>query len=78
MSEFKMTKEFFLEASKCKGVDELLALCKEKGVDMTREAAEQFITQVSESQLSIDNIEEISGGQLCAGAVSIPCVAVGV
>ncbi len=78
MSEFKMTKEFFLEASKCKSVDELLALCKEKGVDMSKEAAEQFLTQVSESELSIDNIEDISGGQLCGGALSIPCVGVGI
>lgn len=78
MSEFKMTKEFFEEASKFKTVDELTAFCKEKGVELTKEQAEAFIAQVGEGELSIDKIEEVSGGSLCGGAVSIPCVAVGV
>ena len=78
MSESKMSKEFFLEASKCKSADELIALCKGKGVDLSKEAAEQFLAQVSEGELSLDRIDEVSGGQFCVDAVSIPCVAVGV
>ena len=74
----KVSKEFFLEASGCKTVDELLSLCKDKGVELTRDDAEQFMSQVKEGELSIDNIDKVSGGQFCIGAVSVPCVAVGV
>ena len=78
MAELKVSKEFFLEASACKTVEDLLALCKEKGVTLSQEEAETFLAQVKESELSIDNIETVSGGQFCVGAVSVPCVAVGV
>ena len=47
-------------------------------MDLSKEAAEQFLAQVSEGELSLDRIDEVSGGQFCVAAVSIPCVAVGV
>ena len=78
MAEINVSKEFFVEASKCKSVDELLALAKDKGVELSKDVAEKFMAQISESELSIDKIDEVAGGQFCVGAVSIPCVVVGV
>jgi hypothetical protein len=78
MPDMKVSKEFLAEALKCATADELLAMCKEKGVALTREEAEKFLEQVKEKELSLDSIEDVEGGQTCIGAVSIPCVAVGV
>ena len=78
MSEVKITKELFAQAIQCKDADELIALCKENGIELTMEQAEKFLTQVKEQELTLDNIEDVAGGQFCAGAVSIPCLGIGI
>ena len=71
-------KELFLKALECKTADELVAFCKENGKEITTEDAEKFLAQTKDKELSIDSIENVGGGQTCVGALSIPCVGVGV
>ncbi len=78
MAELKMSREFFLEASACKTADELLKLCADKGVELTKDEAEKFLAQVKEGEISLDRVDTVNGGQFCIGAVSIPCVGIGV
>jgi predicted ribosomally synthesized peptide with nif11-like leader len=76
MSEVRMTKEEFAGALECKTADELVAYSKEHGYDLSQDDAEKFLSQTKEQELSVDNIEDVAGG-LCAGAVSIACLGIG-
>ena len=75
MSDINVEKELFIKATECKDADELVAFCKENGKEITREDAEKFLAQTKEQEISIDNLDEVSGGRTsCYGAVSIPCI----
>ena len=56
-----------------------------RGITVCKEWASSFMAFYTwatangyEKGLSLDRIDEVSGGQFCVAAVSIPCVAVGV
>lgn len=76
--EKQMNKELFIEASKCESPEQLIELCKKHNIEISAEEAEKFLEQVKEKQLSLDSIESVDGGQLCIGAISIPCIVAGV
>ncbi len=57
-----LTPEMIQQAMKCKSADELLALEKEAGCDMTREEAEAYLAEFSDFELNLDTLEKVSGG----------------
>ncbi len=62
-----MTNEIFEKAKECKSADELLALAKENGYDITaEEAAAKFAELHSEGELSDDELDSAAGGA-CGG-----------
>ena len=76
--DVKVTKEVFTRALKCKDADELLALCKEENIQITKEDAEKFIAQASEQELDLNEVGDLAGGA-CVGAVSGTfCLGIGV
>lgn len=72
----KFTKEQIEKAAACKSVDELLALAKTEGIQMTREEAEKYFAQLGENKLSVDDIGNVAGGCLtnaCGADASFAC-----
>ncbi len=58
-----MTNELIQKAKECKTAEELLALAKENGVEMTAEqAAQKFAALQNEGELADDELENASGG----------------
>ena len=65
------TPEQLTEAKAAKSAEELLALAKENGVEMTEEeAAKRFAEFHKEGELSDEEMENASGGSFCYGGRS--------
>ncbi len=58
-----MTNEMIQKAKECKSAEELLALAKENGVEMTAEEAEAYLAELgTEGEMSDDELENAAGG----------------
>ena len=68
----EITKEMIEKAMECKTAEELLALAKTKGFDMTKEEAEAYLAELADYELDSDEIGKIAGG-LCATKTTAGC-----
>ena len=61
--ELNMNKEDFLAKLKdVKSVDDILALAKENGIEITPEKAKELFEQLSGNELSDEQLESVAGG----------------
>ncbi len=62
-----MEKELIAKAKQAKTPEELLALAKESGIELTKEKADEYFKQLSTSsgEIADEELENISGG--CGG-----------
>ncbi len=68
-----MTNELILKAKECKSAEELLALAKENGIEMTaEEAAEKFTALNNVGELSDDELENAAGGGCATHGIAMP------
>ena len=58
----EITKEMLEKAMKCKTADELMALVKAEGYDITKEEAEAYFAEISDMELDSEKLKEIAGG----------------
>jgi len=58
----EITKEMFLEAIKCKSADELIALAKTGGIELTKEEAEAYMAELADFELDDEGLKKIAGG----------------
>ena len=58
----ELTREMIRKALQCKNADELLALAKAEGYDMTREEAEAYMTEFADSELDGEALKKLAGG----------------
>ena len=63
----ELTKEMVAKAMQCKNADELLALAKEGGYEMTKEEAESYMTELSDFELDDKELKRIAGGENAPG-----------
>ena len=65
MSEnIKITKEMLAKAMECKTPEELIALAKENGIELSAERAKDYLKQLEgiDIQLSDEAMEKVAGG----------------
>ena len=60
-----LTKEQIKTAMKCKTAEELLALAKTEGVELTKEEAEAYIAEMADYELDDETLKRAAGGQTC-------------
>ncbi|MBR5337776.1 MAG: Nif11-like leader peptide family RiPP precursor [Lachnospiraceae bacterium] len=60
-----LTTEQLMMAIKCKTADELIALAKSGGFDMTKEEAEAYIAEMSDVELDEEALAKVAGGSSC-------------
>ena len=58
----EITKGQMLKATECKTADELLALAKEEGYDITKEEAEAYFAEIADMELDSEKLKKIAGG----------------
>ena len=72
----KITKEQLEKALECKTAEELMALAKAEGYDITKEEAEAYLDEMENRQLDSKDLDKIAGGsagrQPCYGNSDCP------
>ena len=58
----KMTKEMLKRAAMCQTADELIALAKGNGIDITKEEAESYLDELENVELDKETLDKVAGG----------------
>ncbi len=58
----EITKEMLAKAMQCKNADELVALAKTRGMELTKEDAEAYIAELADFELDADTLQNVAGG----------------
>ena len=58
----KLTKEMLEKAMKCQTADELIALAKAEGIEITKEQAEAYLEELENVELDQEALDEVAGG----------------
>ncbi|MBQ9572628.1 MAG: Nif11 family protein [Acidaminococcaceae bacterium] len=59
----ELTQEMIMAAMQCKDADELIALAKTGGYEITKEEAEAYMTELSDFELEGIELKNIAGGK---------------
>jgi len=59
----ELTQEMITKAMQCKDADELIALAKSGGIEITKEEAESYMTELSDFELDDIELKRIAGGE---------------
>lgn len=63
----KLTKEMIEKAMKCKTADELIALAKAGGFDVTKDEAEAYMEELADVEMDEETLKKVAGGKLYNG-----------
>ena len=50
------------KAMKCQTADELIALAKSEGIEITKEEAEAYLDELADMELNAEELEAVAGG----------------
>ena len=59
----EISKELILKAMQCKDADELMALVKAEGIEMTKEEAEAYLAEMDDYELDEEALQKVAGGE---------------
>ena len=60
----KLTKEMLEKAMKCQTADELIALFKKEGMEITKAEAEALFEKLQNEELDAGTLDKVAGGSL--------------
>ena len=63
----KITKEMMEKAAQCETAEELIALAKSAGIEITKAEAEAYMAELENCELSSDALDKVAGGEMCTG-----------
>ena len=63
----KITKEMLDKAAQCETAEELIALAKSAGIEITKAEAEAYMAELENCELSSDALDKVAGGEMCTG-----------
>ena len=58
----ELTKEMIMQALNCKNADELIVLAKTGGIELTKEEAESYMTELADFELDENQMQKVAGG----------------
>ena len=58
----EITKDMIRKAMQCKDADELMALAKANGFDITKEEAEAYMVEMADVELDGEQLKTVAGG----------------
>ena len=58
----ELTKEMIEKAMQCETADELIALAKSEGIELTKEEAEAYLAELEDVELDSDVLQKVAGG----------------
>ena len=66
INEKEFTKEMLAKAMQCENADELVALAKSEGIELTKEEAEAYLVELDDVELDDESLKKVAGGS-CYG-----------
>ena len=64
INDKEISKELIAKAMQCDSPEELVALAKTEGIEMTPKQAEAFFEQMEDFDLSSDQMKQVAGGKV--------------
>ena len=58
----ELTNEMIAKAMKCKDAEDLMALAKSEGIDLTKEEAEAYLAEMDDVELDNSQLKSVAGG----------------
>ena len=58
----KLTKEMLDRAAMCQTADELIALAKTEGMEITKAEAEAYLDELQDFELNQETLDKVAGG----------------
>ena len=62
----ELTKEMVEKAMRCETADELIALAKTEGIELTKEEAESYLAELTDAELDEAALKRVAGGDCYA------------
>jgi predicted ribosomally synthesized peptide with nif11-like leader len=62
INENELTKEILAKAMKCETAEDLIALAKAEGIDLTKEEAEAYLAEMDDVELDDTALQQVAGG----------------
>ena len=62
IDRIKITRKMLEKAVECKTADELIALAKKEGIQITKAEAEAYLAELADAELKPEQLEKIAGG----------------
>jgi len=63
----ELTKEQIAKAMACETAEELMALAKSEGIELTKEEAEAYLAEISDVELDSETLAKVAGGRKGGG-----------
>ena len=63
INENEITKEMLAKAMQCQDAEELMALAKGYGFDITKEEAEAYMAELADVELDEEVLQKVAGGK---------------
>ena len=64
IEKIELTKEQVAKAMACKTAEELMAMAKAEGIELTKEEAEAYMAEMDDVELDSDTLKQVAGGGL--------------
>jgi len=64
----KLTKEMLAKAANCNSADELIALAKTEGFEITKAEAEAYLSELENTELDMATLDNVAGGKKNKGS----------
>ena len=58
----ELTKEMLAKAMQCRTTEELIALAKSEGIEVTKEEAEAYLAEMDDMELEEEALKKVAGG----------------
>ena len=63
INEKEITKEMVMKAMQCETAEDLISFAKSEGIEITKEEAEAYMTELSDFELESIELKNIAGGK---------------
>ena len=62
IDKIELTKEQVAKAMACKTAEELMAMAKAEGIELTKEEAEAYMAEMEDMELDSESLKNVAGG----------------
>ena len=63
INKSELTKEMLAKAMQCETAEELMALAKSQGMELTKEEAEAYMMELEDVELDGEVLKQVAGGE---------------